>query len=921
MSEHRSRDGDTASADTLAAAPATDPTLPVEQVTQTTHLGADGPVDRPSTPLPTGMHEGASLGRFKILDMLGSGGMGVVLAAHDPQLDRKVAIKVLRARGLRGERRAKEAARLLREARTMAQLTHPNVVTVYEAGTIDDRVYIAMEYVAGPTLRHWLAEGERSVAEILDAYTKAGRGLAAGHAAGLIHRDFKPDNVLVGEDGRVRVIDFGLARPSRGAIDTADVASPAELAAAAVAPSASSGALDAQLTTVGGLFGTPRYMAPEQHQRIDLDARTDQFAFCVALYEALYKRMPFDATTYLELSDKVNSGEIVPPPENADVPAHVVKAVLRGLRSNRDERFPSMDALLAALETPTVTRRRSHVWPVALGACAAVLGTIGIVALTSDDDRSPAATAPAASPCAGGEQRLAGIWDAPTRKRIETAFAASTRRHAKATFDRVATELDRYTGEWIDRRRNVCEATKVRGEQSDAAFDLRMHCLRDQLEELRALSAVFANAPDTQVVDKAIAAVRQLPDPDRCVALAVGSDAPLTPEQREAVEDVRRELANARALHDAGKHAAAVERAKPLVARATTLANARLQAEVHLLLGRALSGDGKPADAERELREAVRVAALAKDDVVAARAWTQLIWVVGFQLARHADALALEPVAEAAIERADGDNEMSGDLAYYLGSAHFQKGDYPRAKQSYEKSLELRTGALGEQHPAVAQVHNSLGGTLLRAGDLPGARKHLEKSLEIRERSLGPDHPDVMLPLANLGALAQAEKRFDDAATLLTRAAASLEEIHGPDHANVGLTVVNLGHIANERKDCVAAAAHFTRALGIFEKLGPSHPYVAMALIGRADCRVDLGAHADAIADAERALSILSPQTSDPGQLAEGRFVLARGMWAANRDRRRARELAKQARETFAGLGPAGADGVTKIDAWLATAK
>ena len=298
MSEERSRDGDVeASADTLVADPA-DPADPA------TRSDADDPDDRPSVPLPTDMHAGAMLGRFKILDMLGAGGMGVVVAAYDPQLDRKVAIKVLRARGLTGARREKEAARLLREARAMAQLAHPHVVTVYEAGTIEDRVYLAMEYVAGQTLRQWLAERERTVAEILDVYIKAGRGLAAGHAAGLIHRDFKPDNVLVGDDGRVRVIDFGLARPTRGAADTIDTPPPGELAAI------SSSALDAKLTTVGGLFGTPRYMSPEQHRRVELDARADQFAFCVALYEALYERMPFDATTYHELSDKVTSGEI-----------------------------------------------------------------------------------------------------------------------------------------------------------------------------------------------------------------------------------------------------------------------------------------------------------------------------------------------------------------------------------------------------------------------------------------------------------------------------------------------------------------------------------------------------------------------------------------------------------------------------------
>ena len=322
--------------------------------------------------LPSGIHQSGTLGRFTIIDILGSGGMGVVLAAYDPQLDRKVAIKVLRTRGLTGKRREKEAARLLREARAMAQLSHPHVITVYEAGTIDERVFIAMEYIEGMTLRTWLADTKRSVPEILEAYVKAGRGLAAGHAANMVHRDFKPDNVLVGNDGRVRVIDFGLARPTRGAVlDTpSDETSSDSLPLTpdrTSSPSMSSAALHLQLTTAGTLFGTPMYMAPEQHNKVELDTRADQFAFCVAVFEALYGRMPFPAASYAELCASVTLGEISLPAPSPEIPDRVMNAILRGLRTKPDDRFPSMDALLAELEPQTARRRGLAVVSMALG--------------------------------------------------------------------------------------------------------------------------------------------------------------------------------------------------------------------------------------------------------------------------------------------------------------------------------------------------------------------------------------------------------------------------------------------------------------------------------------------------------------------------------------------------------------------------
>lgn len=285
---------------------------------------------------------GTHVGRYVIDATIGRGAMGVVYAAHDPDLDRKVALKLLHT----GAHSAAHdmRTRLLREAQAMARLSHPNVITVHDVGSFGGQLFVAMEYVAGGTLRSWLAGG-RSVDEILAVFRRAGSGLAAAHAAGLVHRDFKPDNVLVGEDGRVRVTDFGLARA-----DDAD-GSPPDDAVADTRP------LTMTLTRTGTLLGTPAYMAPEQLRGAVADARSDLFSFSVALYEALYERRPFAGKTVAELRKAIDAGRILAPPPGTQVPAWVRAALVRGLRAAPAERFASMRDMLDALEPPREKRR------------------------------------------------------------------------------------------------------------------------------------------------------------------------------------------------------------------------------------------------------------------------------------------------------------------------------------------------------------------------------------------------------------------------------------------------------------------------------------------------------------------------------------------------------------------------------------
>jgi serine/threonine protein kinase len=298
--------------------------------------------------------------------------MGVVFAGYDEDLDRKVAVKLLhaeRAGGTVGRQR------LMREAQAMARLSHPNVVQVYEVGTFEDQVYVAMEFVQGQTLRQWQAEPDRRWREIVQTYVDAGRGLAAAHEAGIVHRDFKPDNVLVGDDGRVCVLDFGLARGAEGAElsgGSEPVASRSEHPRTAV----SDDSLSARLTQTGAVMGTPAYMSPEQHRGGVTDATTDQFSFCVSLYEALYGERPFKGETLAMLAHSVLEGTVADAPRYTEVPARIRAVLLRGLAKRPVDRHDSMAALLDALERDERRRRRQ------LGVVASALAVGVLVAAT-----------------------------------------------------------------------------------------------------------------------------------------------------------------------------------------------------------------------------------------------------------------------------------------------------------------------------------------------------------------------------------------------------------------------------------------------------------------------------------------------------------------------------------------------------------
>ncbi|MCE9580336.1 MAG: serine/threonine protein kinase, partial [Deltaproteobacteria bacterium] len=396
----------------------TDAVDPGSTASRTQAAGGRKAGERPARGARPGkaMGPGGMIGRYLLLEPLGKGGMGLVYKAYDPHLDRKLAIKLLRDHQRQDAHRRD---RLLREAQALAQLSHPNVIAVHDVGVHEGTVFMAMELVDGETLRAWLASAPRSPAEILRVMIAVGVGLAAAHRAGLIHRDIKPSNIMVGADGRVRVLDFGLARHGDetplGPAPGPETTPPADDPALADTPGDSVRSLrllESPLTELGQVVGTPRYMAPEQHAGDAVDARADQFSFCVCLYEALCGGLPYTATHAAERRAQIASGARAQAAREAALRPRLRDAIVRGLAVRPEDRWPSMEALLDELRREPQARRARLVIAIAATVGA---GAIAAIALW------PAAPAPPPV-CGDAAARVADVWSPARRPQLAAAF-------------------------------------------------------------------------------------------------------------------------------------------------------------------------------------------------------------------------------------------------------------------------------------------------------------------------------------------------------------------------------------------------------------------------------------------------------------------------------------------------------------------
>ncbi len=835
--------------------------------------------------------------RFTVLRRLGSGGMGVVYAAYDPRLDRRIALKLVRPKISASKRGETARTRLVREAQAMAKLSHPNVVTVYDVGDVeegDDRIYIAMEFVKGKTLTKWEQQhpvansgetvvDQRSWKEVLEIFMQAGRGLAAAHKAGIIHRDFKPDNVLIGRDGRVRVLDFGLARAdsSGGLIDRPDTF------ADALKRLETSNVLELRLTRTGGMTGTPAYMAPEQYLHQSIDARSDQFSFCVALYEGLYGERPFVGDTVAEVRKHVINGVIADEPSGSNVPQWLLRAVKRGLSVHPADRYPSMDALLAELSNdPTRFRfraRRRLLIALAIVSVASA-GAIGYRrALNS-------ATTSQGNSCEPSEQRLEGIWDQTRKQEIHQAFAATELSYAEDTWKRVEEDLDGYTRRWSQLHDKVCNEPDP--SQSPRIVELTLTCLDQQLDALSTLSRFFVHANQKTVIGARamttraqLGSVELCTDPKRLLAREV--EMPEDSLTREKIRDTRRKLDEAELRQLSGQYVSGLQLATELSESADKLDYQPLRAEAWLRRGALEEKSGDFALAEASLRKALWAAEASGADDTTVDALTLLVTVVGVRLARLEDAVMLIERLTAALARLRRDQSDNLRLAMAenaIGRILAARGKYEEAATRHRHAVELGEQLFdGGRHAIIARFLLDLGEALEHLDHDDQAREHYQRALEILEEKSGDKHPDIADPLTNLGNIALRREDYGTSRKHFQRVLEILKSTVDRNHPSRAPALYGLGVAFEHRRRWSKAKSYYDRALRIWEEAqGPDHPQLALPLMGR--CRVEAarGNQTKAVAECTRALTIREDKDVGPARRAETRFELAKVTYEAN---------------------------------------
>lgn len=908
---------------------------------------------------------GATVDRYIILDPLGKGGMGLVLRAYDKMLQREVALKIVRPT------RSSPTAhrRLVREAQAMARLNHPNVVAVYDVKVLDEDVMLAMELITGQTLHRWLQGTRRADLgwqAVLEVLIQAGRGLAAAHRAGVVHRDFKPANVLVGDDGQVKVTDFGLARTSSGPLGAEALSGESRLSK----PASRDGREPPSITRNGAVMGTAGYVAPEQHASAPPQPQTDQYAFCVTAWRALTGEKPFEGRGSF-LLERQRRG---PPPWPRDVraPPKIAAVLQQGLSPDPDDRWPSMEHLLDELEWAAPPGKR-RLWAFATGTMTS-LALVGTWLLSPPNQET----------CTRATRPLAKVWNPERRAAIAQRFARLEVPYAASTGTRAVERLEQYTKTWEDRYHEACLATHVDRSQSDVELDQVMTCLRRRRSELDAAVALFEGA-NAEIAQRAFEVLASLEPVETCVPTPEASEGAAYPTSVQA-EAVRDELGHVRALASAGQYATALARLAPLFERERQLDEPVLRAELELQEGSLLAKSGRYARAEESSKRAHALALRLGRDRLAARAAIDLTHTVGLLQARFRDgrswgemALAFarrldDPMLEAKAlsavgnlvyaegrfseaaahhrrvleirsRRADDHPELVATLNN-LGAISVELGELDEAIEYYDRALSVAHRLLPADHPQLASLLSNVAIADLERGDTERALDHHARALEIRREALGPNHPFVAASLQNLGAVHHSLDRLDEAERYYRQALDVQEIVLGADHPDTATVVHNLGLIALQRGQLAAALTHFERAIARLEaSIGSDHPQVAFKRIdlatallrdGRARraldqaqlardaladvlddthphrmrARLELGLASLELGELERAVDLLESVLSGgqrtiehPLHRARAQFGLARALARLGRQSTRSRRLANDASATLRDQG------------------
>jgi tetratricopeptide (TPR) repeat protein/predicted Ser/Thr protein kinase len=847
------------------------------------------------------LERGTRVERYILLKPLGQGGMGVVYAAYDPDLDRKVALKLLRPDKQTPEGNT-ERAWMLREAQAMARISHPNVISVYDTGTFGSQVFVAMEFIQGRTLSTWMRREKHTWQEILHVFLEAGKGLTAAHKARLVHRDFKPSNVLVGDSGRVYVLDFGLARLAQ----LAEAEEKERFGADEDLPVLTGESIALALPESNLLMGTPQYMPPEQYLGTNVDARADQFSFCAALYWALYRKRPFEPRQVARSAVECSKGTAgtdrsdeswrnLPhttaarePPTNSQVPAWVRRTVMRGLSLHPDDRFPSMEALLEALSQE---QRRLH----RRGALAAA-GVLALAAVSGGGYAYQQSRV-----CAGAPSLVASVWGPEARQKLETSFLATGRPFARETALKVARMLDGYAGQWATMHTQACEATRVRGEQTEELLSMRMVCLDRRRKDLSALTGLLTQA-DGKVVERAVEAAAALPSLRPCEDIASLAELPALPADpslRATIERLGGKVAEVKALNDAGRYKAGVELARQLEPEVVASAYMPLQAELRFHLGWLLQQSGEVPEGIHQMEQAFDAAESSRSDRLRVEVLTKLIFtLVNNGHPKEADRWG--QVAEAILKRVDGEPPLAIDLMGNLGYVALQQGRYQEAKAAFERAQMMMASTFGPDHPKHAKVSHGLGLVALKTGEHATAIALLSQSLRQTQEAKGEQHPEVATRHTMLASAYRESGQLEQALEHVSKALEVRRATQGPEHPAVATALDELGtsQIALKRYD--EAVATFQQALELRRKtLGEEHLDLSYSYDGIGQALLAGGKAAEAVEPLKKALAY---KDTEPELLAQAGFALAKALWTVGQEPEQAREAARQAREHYVKL-------------------
>jgi tetratricopeptide (TPR) repeat protein/predicted Ser/Thr protein kinase len=881
-----------------------------------------------------GYPPGTRVGRFVIMKPIARGGMGAVMLAYDTQLARSVALKVMLTSVASDEARE----RMYREAQAMARLSHPNVVGIYDVGIHDGDVFLAMEYVDGVTLREWLLE-RHSRRELLAVMKQAGRGLAAAHKAGIVHRDFKPSNVIVGTDGRVCVLDFGVARGVRGD-------EPPSRSAPVPTRAGARPLLDHTLTEEGSLLGTVGYAAPEVMMGLEVDARADVFSFSATLWRALYGTLPFPSSRLDEYLEAV-SGAQAPQPPGPPVPRWLRDVLMRGLALDASARFSSMEELLAALDADP---RRRHV-AVAVAALVATAAAFLAVGKARHD-------AALRAECRAEGDAIASSWSPAVRESVRRAMLAEPDTFAGERTGRTLERLDDYARAWSAEQTASCEATRIRRTQPEGVHDQRSLCLLQGRTQLEVTADVLASdAPGAH--RQSLARANDLLAPRLCTAGAAEKmvlSLPADPSARAKLTAVQGEILRADVLRLSGDLDGAQRLGEQARAAARAAGDRGLEASAERTIGKVLERRYREAEALEHHRRAVALAESVGADHLAGIAAADVA-----SLLKGPEARGWLDLAHAKLERLGGDETLELRVAVVEASLQLHQ-DEAGALQANARVLDLARRVDGEVHPEYCTALHNRGVAFATFGHASSSEPWFRQAIECQVRVGGPHEPELGLFYGNLADVLFALGRWDEAIDASRRAAEArlgldprdpmLCWIYGVeaaaldgagrfaeaedaarraidrskgDEEDLPSALFALGRARAGQGDPLGAKAACARSTQLSGPQKPEDLYELDALGCLGEAELSLGEVA--AAREHLAASVALPLRLSPGALSVARFALARALAASSsRDGARpevdrARALAEQARDELRGIAadhPFRRSDLDDVERWLA---